>query len=69
MGKTKGTMDEKWKIMPAEGKCKGKGFMFVSVYNGMVLDINEGIMKNDAKVIVYMNGNQMNQTWEIRPVQ
>ena len=67
MSQPNGTINEKWKIVPAEGAGSGKGFSIQSAYNGTVLDVRGGKMENDSQIIIYKNGNQVNQTWVIKP--
>ena len=62
------TPNEKWRILPAQGAVKGKGFVIQSALNNNVADINGGNVANGTDIIVWSNGNQLNQTWCIAPV-
>ena len=65
-----GTINEMWRIVPAEGQSAGQGFAIESAAcQGMVLDVRGGNMANNSDVIIYNNNHQMNQTWAIKPVQ
>jgi hypothetical protein len=62
-----GTVNEKWKIVPAQGQVAGKGFSIRSAYNDFSLDVRGGKMENGTQIIIYQNGNAPNQTWTISP--
>jgi alpha-L-fucosidase 2 len=62
------TINEKWRVVPAQGGAKGKGFAIVSAYNQLCADISGGNLNNNTNIILWPNNNQMNQTWCIAPV-
>lgn len=62
------TINEKWRIMPAQGGSKGKGFVLVSAHNQMVADISGGNVNNNTNIILWPSNSQLNQTWCIAPV-
>ena len=68
MSQPNGTINEKWRISPAQGQSAGQGFAIESAYNGLCLDVRGGNCKNDAQIIIYKNNHQMNQTWAIVPM-
>ena len=55
--------------MQAQGPAAGQGYAIESAYNGLCLDVSGGNCKNDAKVILFKNNNQMNQTWAFAPIE
>ena len=62
-----GTINERWRIQPAQGSAAGQGFEITSAFNQNTLDIAGGKMNNGSKVILYKNNHTTNQTWAIRP--
>ena len=62
------TINEKWRVVPAQGVAKGKGFVIVSAFNQLALDIKGGIVANNTNIIIWQGNNQLNQTWCIAPV-
>jgi hypothetical protein len=62
------TINEKWRVVPGQGASKSKGFAILSAYNQMAVDITASNMNNNTSLIVWPNGNQLNQTWCIAPV-
>lgn len=62
------TPNEKWRIVPAQGEGAGKGYAIVSGFNGGVLDVKGGKIKNESEVITWKNLNQSNQAWAIAPL-
>jgi hypothetical protein len=62
------TINEKWRIVPAQGAGSGKGYAIISAANGLALDAAGGKIQNDTKIIIYQNKDQINQTWAIAPV-
>jgi hypothetical protein len=58
-------INEKWRIVPAQGQGVGKGHVIQSAFNNFVLDIGGGIVQDCAKVIIWQGNNQLNQTWVI----